>query len=89
MKKAMKGSQEAGGKGSGLKKMEAPKQAAPPWREPKEPKGKGKHRKTAAGKEICYAYSRNGTCALPCRNGRAHVCEWCLQQHRNDECRSR
>ena len=50
-------------------------------------KGDGLYRRTAAGKEICYKYSRDGACSDPCPNSRAHVCEHCLQHHKTADCR--
>ena len=72
----------------------APK-ARPTLRPKKDPKGGGKggkgtgdlHRKTAAGKEICYKYAKDGSCSEPCPQGRAHVCEKCLMGgHKTSAC---
>eukprot|EP00973_Karenia_brevis_P040609 5616588-Karenia_brevis.AAC.1 len=37
------------------------------------------------GKEICYKFANGGqgACPEPCAQGRAHVCQKCLQPHRN------
>ena len=60
-------------------------------------KGKGKSQKkgkhgnnlkttTREGKEICFLFARSGNCEDPCPQGRAHVCQICLQPHRNANC---
>ena len=46
----------------------------------------GKHAVTAAGRQICFKYSRDNACAAVCPQNRAHVCEYCLQQHVNADC---
>ena len=47
----------------------------------------GRHRTTATGTQICFAYnhSSNG-CEAECVTRRAHVCEFCLEPHRSIEC---
>ena len=58
-------------------------------------KGKGSHpRKDKNGRfitnrngnEVCYKFANGGpdACPSPCANGRAHVCQKCLQPHQND-----
>ena len=63
-------------------------------------KGQGKntgHRRKSLGNpylitrdvtQVCFTWNRdrNGCKAGPCPNGRAHVCEKCLQPHRGIEC---
>ena len=59
--------------------------------------GKGNHQKkehkgrfitTREGAEICYKFAagEKGACPWPCPNSREHVCQKCLQPHRNDGC---
>ena len=73
----------------------SPKRPPPPRfvKDRSRPKGKGKgkglHNKTASGKEICFKYAKDGTCKEPCPQGRAHVCERCLQQHKTADCKQR
>ena len=57
-------------------------------------KGKGPHpRKTSQGfvstregAQICFRFAKGpeGACPSPCPDGRAHVCQKCLQPHRNN-----
>ena len=87
--KGMKRKEEFGGKGARLKAMPANPKGGDKG------KGKGKggkpwvHKQTAAGKEICFTFARNGGCSSPCPASRAHVCEYCLLQHHNNQCKSR
>ena len=48
----------------------------------------GKHSTTREGKQICFAFAigDRGGCADSCLQNRAHVCEICLQPHRNAAC---
>ena len=43
---------------------------------------------TRDGTEICFTFAKNGqdACSEPCPSSRAHVCQFCLGPHRNDEC---
>ena len=68
-----------------------PQPRTPPWRAASPPRGRPKkqgqlHFKTAAGKEICFAYAKGRGCKEPCPQKRAHVCEKCLQQHPTADC---
>ena len=82
--------ERAAGK-AGLRREKPPFPPAPPKADKVKGKGKGKgklHAKTAAGTEICYKYAKDGACAEPCPQKRAHVCERCLQRHRTSECKA-
>lgn len=48
----------------------------------------GHYSRTREGGEICFRFAKGarGACDAVCPEGRAHVCMWCLQPHRNDEC---
>ena len=47
----------------------------------------GRHRTTATGSQICFAYNRAPDgCATVCPTNRKHVCEFCLEPHRSIEC---
>ena len=47
----------------------------------------GRHRTTATGSQICFAYNRAPDgCATVCPTNRMHVCEFCLEPHRSIEC---
>ena len=94
-KQGGRGRRARGGAGKSAKPKAAPKgRVKPSLPSKRDPKGKGKgkasgelHRRTAAGKEICYKYSRDGTCTNPCPGGRAHVCEKCLRGgHKTADC---
>ncbi len=73
------------GKGSG--KQQHPQQAkggGGKGSHPRKDSG-GKFTTTREGKEICFTWA-TGTadqCPEPCCKGRAHVCQHCLQPHRN------
>eukprot|EP00439_Symbiodinium_sp_Y106_P061920 s6279_g9.t1 len=43
---------------------------------------------TAEGIEICFLFSKGrlGACPEPCKNCRAHVCQFCLGAHANLQC---
>ena len=46
---------------------------------------KGRFLKTRDGQEVCFRFAGGTTadaCPTPCPNGRAHVCQKCLQPHR-------
>jgi hypothetical protein len=49
---------------------------------------KGRFVTTREGSEICYKYAigERGACEAPCRAGRSHVCQKCLQPHTNAQC---
>jgi hypothetical protein len=49
---------------------------------------KGRFVTTREGVQICYSFAggERGGCADPCPNKRAHVCQTCLQPHRNAVC---
>eukprot|EP00438_Fugacium_kawagutii_P001964 Skav210032 [mRNA] locus=scaffold706:72092:73324:+ [translate_table: standard] len=53
----------------------------------------GKHYVTTAeGQEICFRFSKGtkgGECEEPCRDNRAHVCQFCLGKHPNFQCDQR
>ena len=36
--------------------------------------------------EICFQFARTGNCEVTCPQMRAHVCQLCLQPHRNANC---
>lgn len=77
-------------------------QAAPPGSSggsgrkgpPKGPRGPGgggggpPHVVTKDGTQICFKFAKGGrvACSDVCPNGRAHVCQFCLQPHSNSEC---
>ena len=44
----------------------------------------GKYQTSREGDELCYKFSKGGAeaCPSPCPNGRAHLCQLCLQPHR-------
>lgn len=44
---------------------------------------------TREGKQICFTFAKGRDCASPCANGRAHVCQFCLQPHKNADCNSK
>ena len=48
----------------------------------------GKYITSRDGVEICFTFAKNGpdACPEPCRNKRAHLCQFCLGPHRNEEC---
>ena len=50
----------------------------------------GKYITSREGVEICFTYAKNGrnACPEPCRNKRAHLCQYCLGMHRCEECGS-
>jgi hypothetical protein len=49
----------------------------------------GRYRYSATGGDICFAWGReaNGCVHGPCPNNRAHVCEWCREEHKSIACR--
>ena len=50
------------------------------------------HLTTTEGREICYNFAKGSAescCTTPCPNSRVHVCQFCLGDHRNDECDER
>eukprot|EP00971_Amphidinium_carterae_P059651 1179835-Amphidinium_carterae.1 len=52
-------------------------------------KSGGQFMTTRDGTQVCFKYARAGTCSSPCEASRAHVCQYCLQPHRNSECTNR
>ena len=50
----------------------------------------GKYITSREGVEICFTFAKNGrnACPEPCRNKRAHLCQYCLGMHRCEECNS-
>ena len=46
----------------------------------------GKYITTSDGKQVCFNFNNKSGCSTPCKAGRAHVCQYCLQPHRNSEC---
>ena len=50
--------------------------------------GQGRYLTTREGSQICFAFNLK-KCTAPCPNGRAHVCQYCLQGHRSEECSNR
>ena len=72
-----KGSRKKGGKGKGKGKGKHPYRG-----------NDGKYNTDRSGKEICYNFNRHpGGCTTgQCPQGRAHVCEHCLQPHRAIDC---
>ena len=54
-------------------------------------KGPGGFVTTREGAQVCFRFSRGqeGACPSPCPDGRAHVCQKCLQPHRtgSESCR--
>jgi len=61
------------GKGKGQKKGKQGKDSSLKW-------------ETREGKSICFKFAKEGSCEAPCPQGRAHVCQICLQPHRNSNC---
>lgn len=67
---------------------------APPPPEGGPPDGGGGHPKKQGkffvtdrdGKQVCFTWARGRECATPCPNGRSHLCQLCLQPHRNADC---
>jgi hypothetical protein len=56
------------------------------------PKKKGNFFTTTKdGSEICYRWASGteGSCEDVCSAGRVHVCQFCLQPHRNEACSQR
>jgi hypothetical protein len=51
----------------------------------------GRFHTTREGVEICYNFANGdrNACKDPCSNGRAHVCQHCLQPHSNAACTKR
>ena len=45
----------------------------------------------ADGRQVCFSWAsgQRGGCRNPCPNNRAHVCQHCLQPHRNNACGQR
>ena len=43
---------------------------------------------TAEGREICFRFAKGkgGECEDPCKDLRAHVCQYCLKNHPNSQC---
>ena len=57
------------------------------WTQEEYPKGgkdaKGRYTASVGGKALCWDWNRAADgCQATCPNGRAHVCEWCLGEHR-------
>eukprot|EP00971_Amphidinium_carterae_P341917 6480986-Amphidinium_carterae.1 len=46
---------------------------------------RGRYLTTADGRAICFVFHGRG-CQEPCPAGRAHVCQFCLQSHKNNAC---
>ena len=46
---------------------------------------------TREGTEICYRFAKGAAnaCAEPCADKRAHVCQYCLGVHTNQQCPNR
>ena len=47
----------------------------------------GKYLRDAAGMQLCWSYNQGKNCPSPCKNGRAHNCEWCRDDHPSVKCR--
>ena len=43
---------------------------------------------TREGAQICFSF-QEGKCKGPCPRGRQHVCQYCLQGHRNNDCKQK
>jgi hypothetical protein len=47
----------------------------------------GRFVRNSDGVEICFKYAhQSGGCQEPCPQKRAHICEWCREQHRSVDC---
>lgn len=56
---------------------------------PEHPRKWGTHYITDAdGRELCFRFSKgaHGACPEPCKDNRSHGCQYCLGNHRNEDC---
>ena len=50
----------------------------------------GKFLRDDAGTQVCWTWNRGaGACAAKCPNGRLHVCEFCMGNHRGVDCQKK
>jgi hypothetical protein len=52
---------------------------------------RGRFISSREGKQICFSFANGerGACKEPCKDGRAHICQICLQPHSNQACNKR